>query len=526
MFDLVIKGGRVVDGSGSGAVELDVGICGEKITELAKLEQVEARAIIDASGLLVLPGFIDAHSHSDEIYLINPLAESKLRQGVTTEVIGNCGSSPFPLSDEVRQRYQEDIKAWGVRIDWTTVEEFFQKLEQARPAVNIVPLVGQGTIRASVMGYENRPPTPEEMSKMKELLRAALSSGCRGMSSGLIYPPGCFTTTEELIALAKILKPYDAIYTSHIRGEGDQLLEAIEETLKIGVAAEIRTEVSHLKAAGVRNWGKAERAIALIVNAREKEGLEVGFDRYPYTASATSLSSLLPTWAHQGSREQTIEYIRNPETSERLMEEMREKLEGADGWSSVILSSGGSPEFEPFEGLAIKEIATIKRLAPEVLVFHILLKSNFCATICSFTMNQEETEKILMHPLCVVGTDATARAKSGPLSKGKPHPRAFGTFPKFFRNYVKEKSALNLSEAVAKTTAKTAGRFGLKGRGLIKRGYYADIVVIDWAAFMDTATYEHPLEFPQGVIAVIVNGNPVFYKGEYTGNRPGKLLLS
>ncbi|MCX7766392.1 MAG: amidohydrolase family protein, partial [Candidatus Sumerlaeia bacterium] len=332
MFDLIVKGGKVFDGSEKEAIFADIGIVGDRIKEVGNLTGADAREVISATGLIVMPGFIDAHSHSDENYLVNPLAESKLRQGITTEVIGNCGSSPFPLSPATQQQLQQDIKDWGIKVDWTTAEGFFARLEAVHPAINIVPLVGQGTIRAAVIGYEDRPPTSQELAQMKDLLREALASGCWGFSSGLIYPPGCFTPTAELIELAKLLHPVDGIYTSHIRSEGDQLLEAIDEALNIGRSAGIRVQISHLKAAGARNWGKAEKALQKIDRAINREGLAVGFARYTYTASATSLSSLLPNWAHQGGRQQTIEYLKDPDTSERIETEMRQNLEGAQGW--------------------------------------------------------------------------------------------------------------------------------------------------------------------------------------------------
>lgn len=525
MYDLVIKNARVLDGSGKDEFIADIVISEDKIVEVGKVEQPETRATIDASGFLVMPGFIDIHSHSDESYFVNPLGESKLRQGITTEVIGNCGYSSFPLSEEVRHRYQDTLREWGVRIEWTTPEEYLERLEKTKPAINIVPLVGHGTLRANVIGYEDRLPSEDELKKMKDLLREALSSGCWGLSTGLIYPPGCFAQTDELIELARVLKEYGGFYTSHIRSEGDDLLSAVEEAITIGQSADVPVEISHLKAAGRRNWGKAAQAIEMIVNARENKGVDVGFDRYPYTASATDLGSLLPHWAHEGGRKKTIDYIRDPETSDRIIDEMRRNLEGKDGWGSILLSYAGCPEYEQFEGLSIKEIASIKRITPEVLVFHLLLRSRFTATICSFTMNGKETEQILTHPLCVVCTDASARALTGPLSKGKPHPRAFGSFPKFFRNYVKEKRLLRLGEAVAKTTSVPAQRIGLKQRGLIKSGYFADLLVIDWEQFTDTASYENPKNFAQGIMAIIVNGKVVFLDGKYTDERPGRLLL-
>ncbi len=524
MFDLIIKNGNVVDGSNQEPRIADIGITGDVIEAIGNLAGQETKATIDASGKMVTPGFIDIHSHSDEAYLINPLAESKLRQGITTEVIGQCGSSPFPLSEEVRERYQGDVQSWGIKIDWTKPEEFFNKVEQAKPAVNIVPFVGQGTLRATVMGYEDRKPTPDEMKRIKGLLAEALDAGCWGMSTGLIYPPGCFTPTDELVELAKVLKEREAVYASHIRSEGDELLGAIQEAISIGKAAGVRVEISHLKASGSRNWGKAEKAIEFIVKARDEDGLSIGFDRYPYTASSTSLSSLLPSWAHAGGHKQTIENIRNPDTSDRMIDEMQENLEGAHGWGSIIIANAGCPEYEQFEGFSIKEIAKAKGLSPEVVVFHILLKSAFSAGICAFTMNQEETEMILTHPLCAVCTDATARAVTGPLSKSKPHPRTFGSFPKFFRNYVKEKASLNIQEAVAKTSGNPAERLGIKKRGFIREGYFADILVIDWDSFTDTATYENPISLSKGIKAIIVNGKTVFFDEVYTNERPGRIL--
>ena len=524
MLDIIIKNATVVDGTGTAAFTADIAVQGDKITDIGNIDPAEAKLTIDASGMLVCPGFIDSHSHSDEAYIVNPLAESKLRQGITTEVVGNCGSSPFPLSDEVRERYQEDVKNWGLVIDWTSAEEYFHKVQDAKPAVNIVPLVGQGTLRAAVLGYDNRPPKPDEMQKMKDLLREALQSGCWGFSTGLIYPPGCFSTLDELAELATSIKPLGGFYTSHIRSEGDTLIEAIEEAISIARASGVAAEIAHLKAAGVRNWGKAELAINIIMDAREKEGLDIGFDRYPYTASSTGLSSLLPEWAHAGGHKKTVEFIADPDTSNRLLDEMEANLEGQHGWQSVILANAATPDFEQFEGLSISEIANVKGVSPAILAITVMLKSKFNASICSFTMSKPETDMILNHPLCAVCTDATARATTGPLSKGKPHPRTFGSFPKFFRNYVKESRTLTLPEAVARTTALPAERFGINQRGILKPGYYADILIIDWESFTDTATYDNPISLALGLNCVIVNGGMVFNQEKYTGTRSGRIL--
>jgi N-acyl-D-amino-acid deacylase len=523
MIDLLIKNGTVVDGSGKEEFKTDIAIQGDKIEEIGNLGEVEAHTIIEASGLFVTPGFIDSHSHSDEAYLVNPLSESKLRQGITTEIVGNCGFSPFPLNEEIKKRYQKDYEDWGIDIDWNSAEEYLQRVEEAKPAVNIIPLVGQGTIRACVIGYDDRNPSEDEMQKMKDLLRDSIKAGCWGYSTGLIYPPGCFSKTEELIELARAMKDLDGIYTSHIRSEGDELLESIEEAIRIGRESDCLVEIAHLKAAGVKNWGKGEEAINMIMQARE-EGVRVGFDRYPYTASSTGLSSLLPDWAHAGGRKKTVEYITDPDTSEKMIDEMQNNLEGQNGWSSIILAHAGCDEYAKFEGLSISEIANIKDISPPILVFYILLKSKFSASICAFTMSRPETEMIMTHPSCAVCTDATARAMSGPLSKGKPHPRAFGAFPKFFRNYVKEKQAISLAKAVAKTSHLPAKRFGIKGRGMIAKGYFADILLIDWSTFTDTATYENPISLSQGLEAVIVNGEIVYMDGKYTNNRPGRVL--
>lgn len=522
-LDCAIKGGRVYDGSGAAPYLADIGIAGERIETIGKLSDVEAEQIIDAADKLVTPGFIDAHSHSDVNLLVNPLAESKLRQGITTEIIGNCGDSPFPLKGELKKRTLKYLKEMGVKLEWAGAREYFKLLQDQGVAVNVVTMVGAGNLRAAVIGYDDTRATKDQIEAMQIELEKAFEAGAMGLSTGLIYAPGCFATTEEIIALARLAAKYGGYYTTHMRSEGDGLLEAVDEALRIGKEAEIGVQIAHLKASGRKNWGKARLAIEKIDQANAA-GQDVWFDRYPYIASANALSAVLPHWVLAGGIEQAKERLQDSQVWPRISKETEAAMEGAKGWNSILLSFAGAEQFTKYEGQRIDEIARQIGESPGETFRKILLDSDFAAAVCTFSMDEDEMDEIYQHPRCLVCTDSSAWAASGPLSRGKPHPRSFGSFPRFLRRYVKEKKTFTLEEAITRTSGKTAQRFGLRHRGLIKEGYFADINVIDWDNFSDHADYGQPHQYASGILATLVNGQLVFYQGNYTGHLPGKIL--
>lgn len=530
MGNLIIRGGLLVDGTGSPPFEADVVIEGDKIADVIRrnptppdLTGETDAEIIDASGRLVMPGFVDVHSHSDINILIDPSGASKIRQGITTEIVGNCGYSAFPLAGPILEEEREAHAKYGFDIDWTDVDGYFSRLEAARPAFNLATFVGHGNVRGAVLGYEDRPATRSEMQAMEREVERAVEAGALGLSTGLIYAPGLFASTEELVELQKAAARRGGIYTSHVRGEGDTLLEAANEFFAVVENAACQGQFSHLKASGPRNWGKVKRVIeqAEQTNAR---GGRVRFDKYPYIASSTQLASLLPRWACDGGRDRTIERLQDPQLRGRIIREAAEHNEGRDGWASVLICEAGAPEFEKYQGLSIADAARDAGLDAGEMFAELLVRGRLTTSICNFTMSQEDTDLALLHPLGMVCTDAGCRAPHGPLSNDTPHPRAYGSFAKFFRDYVKERPLMTLESAVAKVTALPCDTFGLRGRGLVQVGYQADLLVIDWARFEDRSVFTSPHQFCDGLDAVVVNGVPTVVNGRETGQRGGRLL--
>jgi N-acyl-D-amino-acid deacylase len=523
LFDLIINRGTIIDGTGKTAFEGDIAIQGEYIAEMGDLKDAPAKERVNASGCLVTPGFIDVHSHGDTSPLVNPQTESKIRQGITTQIAGNCGSSAFPLKGERYKEVKENLEKYGLSLDWDTAEGYFKRLEEARPAINTASFVGQGSIRASVIGEKDVPADADKMREMREEVAKAMDQGAIGMSTGLIYAPGYFASQEELIELMRVSAAKHGLYSSHIRGEGDTLIEAVTEALLIGQKANAGVQVSHLKASGPRNWGNVKTAIDLIEKS-ESEGLDISFDKYPYTAGSTDLASYLPRWAIGGGVERLMQLLQDPKSRSRIFRETDEQNEGEKKWSSVVIISAESDEYRPYEGQSIQEIAENRGLTVEEVFTDLLLKSKARTDIVCFTQSQEDTDLALLHRLGLVCTDSGVWAPYGPLSKIKPHPRAYGTFPRFLNQYVKEKKALTLEQAIRKATSKSAERFHLAKRGTIKKGYYADILVLDWENLKDTATYTNPHQYPDGVKGAIVNGTLTLWNGKITDKRAGRVL--
>lgn len=517
-MDLFIKNASVIDGSGKKIFKSNVGIDKGKIVYIGR-ENFSAKRIIDAKELLLTPGFIDTHSHSDFTILADPRAEGKITQGITTEVNGNCGISAFPLLEEVFERRMLEINSLGLK-SWNTIGDYISLLKNAKPAINIATLCGHGNLRGAVIGYKNEKASREQIEKMKELLKEQFHYDIKGMSTGLIYPPGIYADTNELVDLSKCIRQYGGIYVTHMRSEGDRLLSAAEEALTIGKIAKVPVHISHLKTSGKENWWKIEPLLKLLDSAL-KTGVQLTADRYPYVASATDLDAFLPSWILEGSRDEILERLRSKRIRKEISRCFRER--GRDFLKSLVISEVYCEEDKVYEGKSLEDITNLKSVSE--FVCNLLIRSNLLIGVIYFAMNEENLEKILMRPYVMIGTDSAARCRDGVTAKGKPHPRGFGSFPRFIRRYVIEKELMSIEEAIMKITFLPAKTFRLKNRGLIKEGYFADIVIFDPAEIEDRATFEEPFKNSKGIKYVIVNGVLSVEDGFLTGERKGAILI-
>lgn len=524
-LDLLLKGGAVFDGTGGTPFEAEIGIIGDTISFVGREPDVEADRVLDVSGLCVSPGFIDTHGHSDLSLLAAPEAEGKALQGVTTEINGNCGVSAAPLSGDALAQREDDLLEYGIKERWRGLGEYMDILEAGRPALNFATLAGHGNLRASVMGYSSRSPDAGEMEAMKSLLRECLEAGALGLSTGLIYPPGVYSPPGELVELAASGREAVGegfIYATHMRSEGERLLESVEETLQVGKETGVKVHISHIKTAGRENWHKAGACVRMLEEA-EAGGVRVTCDRYPYAAGSTGLDSVLPSWAFEGGNARELQRLEAPGQRERIRAEMPQD---DDCWEGVVVSEAGSVENKWMEGVSVLEIASSLGLPPRDAVLKILVEERLRVGAIFHSMSGENLRKFYSLPCCMVGSDSSARSLSGPTRKGKPHPRGFGSFPRFIRNFSgrAEEGRLPLAEAVRRVTGLPAGTFGIKKRGLIREGFYADIVVFHKDEIRDRATFGEPFLKPVGINHVIVNGRPVAVQGELTGERPGRVL--
>ncbi len=524
-FDILIRNGLVCDGSGKEPFPADVGIRGDTIAAVGDLGTKTGRREISASGYIVAPGFIDIHSHSDEDLLVDGRAHSKIRQGVTTEIVGQDGDSFAPLNEEMRTRLQESLqKAYGLKVDWHDFTGYFRRLRREGISVNLGSMVGAGTLRAFVVGYEARTATAEEVARMQELLRRSLQQGARHLSSGLEYTPGSFASAEELAALCRILGP-SGVYATHMRNEDDRVLEAVEEAIHIATAGGCRLHISHLKASGRRNWPKLDAILQRMQQARQR-GLSVTCDRYPYIAYSTGLTSLFPLWSREGRREDFVARLQNPDLLPRIRRAVLAKIDMLGDWNAVLISSVREPEDKAFEGKRLGDLAQEMGRDPFDLLRELLLRENGRGGMVGFAMSVDNTARILADPHCAVASDGSARSTEGPLAEGNPHPRNFGTFPRVLRYYVREQKLLSLQEAVRKMTSLPAAIIGLRNRGLLRTGYFADIVIFDPQRVADRATFTNPKRYPEGIDYVLVNGKAVIFAGEHTQARPGRILAA
>ncbi|MEW6215411.1 MAG: D-aminoacylase, partial [Nitrospirota bacterium] len=519
---------------------------------------------IDAKGLAVSPGFIDTHAHSEFTLLADPRAEGKITQGITTEINGNCGLSAAPLYNEALKQRERDLKELGIRERWSTFKEYFEVLEKRRIAVNFATLVGHGNIRASVTGYENRKLTASDKGEMRAHLRKSMHEGAIGLSTGLIYPPGVYSETEELIELSKVLSqeynpplpPFSkggvggfgqgristrvlgrfvssapnvggmggfGIYTSHMRSEGKGLIESIKEVIHIGKEANVKVHISHIKTSGKENWQKIDEAISLIEDARKK-GIKVTCDRYPYTDSSTDLDTVLPSWTYEGGAEKELKKLQSPEVQKNIKKEILNEHPDIKYWESVRVSSVSSEKNRWMEGKSIAYIAGHEGSEPVDMILKILIEEKLRVSAIFSSMNEDNLKRFLSLPYVMIGTDSSARSTDGLTHKGKPHPRGFGSFPRFLGRYVRDEGLTSMSDAIHKITMLPAKTFGINKRGIIEKGAFADIVVFNPNKIVDRATFDEPFMKPEGIYFVIVNGVPVVWEGELTGKRSGKVL--
>lgn len=519
MFDLIISGGKVYDGAGREPFVADLGVRGDRIEAVGDLGVAEARETLDARDRCVCPGFVDVHSHSDSYLLIEPSAAAKIHQGITTEIVGNCGASAAPRVGAYQM--PSDWREKKYPGTWSSVAEYRALFDAVKPAVNVRMLIGHNSVRAGVIGYEARQATAAEIRAMSELLARAMDEGGAGLSTGLIYAPGMFAEREEVIALARVAGKRGGIYTSHMRSEGARLLEAIEETLEVGRQSGARVEVSHLKTSGRKNWHLLDRALEMIRAARDAD-MDVAADRYPYIAANTDLDVILPEWASGGGREEVLRRLRDPEIRAEIRGELVKSRDAAY-WDSVLIGSTHHPDNKRFQGKPLKEAARALGVEPVDAVLHLIDTDELQTGGIFFGMNEENMWRILAEPYVMLGSDASVRAPTGPLSHDHPHPRAYGSFPRFLRAALDGRT-VPLTEAIRKMTSLPAGHFGLRDRGVLVEGKIADVVVFDPGTVRDTATYEKPHQLAEGIDAVVVNGILTVRGAKPTGRRAGRFL--
>jgi N-acyl-D-aspartate/D-glutamate deacylase len=529
LHDILIRNGRVVDGESSPCAHLDVAINGAGIVEIDEHIDGKASRVIDAEGMVVCPGFIDIHSHSELALLANPMAESKIMQGVTTELVGNCGSSPAPLLGQALEETVRLAEKLHVDIDWSSLDEYFQRVARQGTSVNVATMTGAETLRRSVVGVANVKASAEELACMNRLLAESMLQGAYGLSSGLIYAPGCYASTEELISLASTSASMGGIYASHIRGEGTTVVRAVKEAIRIGREARSRVEISHFKVCGRTNWGRANDPIRLVDAARE-EGVDVVFDVHPYTASSTSLDTILPPWAREGDKKDVIARIRDPATRQRIKEDIGKLTDDWEndvaecGWENIVAVGFRGEANKRFENRSVAEIADILGKGPTDTALDLLVDEDLQIDSVLHDMSENDVETMIRNPLAAIGSDGSAESPSGPMGKYAVHPRAYGTFPRVIRHYALERKLFSTEEAIRKMTSMPAERMGLNDRGILAVGYAADIVIFNPKTIRDTATFESSQSFPEGIPTVIVNGVITVDQGVHTGERAGKVL--
>ncbi len=522
-YDILIHNGKIVDGTGNPWYEGDIAIYGEKILAIGKLDAKIAKRVIDVGGKVVAPGFIDMLGQSEHSILMDNRAMSKISQGITTEINGE-GESAAPVNEKIIREMKSYLEKHKLTVDWKNFEGYFARVERHKSAINLASYVGATQVRACVIGYDDREPTTEELDQMKQLVREAMHQGALGLSTSLEYTPAMYAKTQELIELAKVAAEFGGIYVTHLRDEEDRIVEAILEAADISRAAKIPVEIWHLKIAEKPNWGKMPEIVRLIQQHRN-QGIDMTADQYPYIAFSNSLSSAIPGWAQEGGTEKLLQRLNDPDVRKRIRKELaiRNRNTGLD-FKGMMISSVSNPSLKQWEGKRLTEVAAAWKKDPYETMFDFILADSARTGRVAFAMTEEDLKMGMAQHWVSFCTDANARATDGPLYEGRPHPRAYGSFPRILAKYVREDKLLSLEDAIRKMTSLPAQRVGLRERGILKPGFYADVVVLDPATVTDNATFENPHQYSEGVSLVLVNGKPVWEDGKFTGNLPGKVL--
>ncbi len=528
-YDTIIRGGRIVDGTGSPWYSGDVGIREGKIAAIGKLDAARANRVIDAHGRIVAPGFIDMLGQSETTILVDPHLPSKIYQGITTEVTGE-GGSIAPLTPELIRLDAAGWEHYHVHPDWKSFSEYFARLERQGMGINLASYVGATQVRRVILGDADRKPTAAELDRMIELVAEAMREGAAGLSTSLEYAPAPYASTEELIALAKAASKYGGIYATHMRNEGSNVFEAIDEAVRIGREANIPVEIWHLKVAGVANFGKMPQVIARIEAAR-RAGVDVTADTYAYTAWFNSFSAFIPPWAHDGGDAKLVQRLKDPAMRARIRKEMMTPSKQWDnewqeipGPQSILLCVVQNPKLMKYQGMTIAQIAKARGTDPIDTIFQILVEDDAFSEVAVFGMSEPDVELALEQPWVSVCNDSQGTAPDGILGLEHPHPRAYGTFPRILRKYVREEHKLRLEDAIRKFSALPAQRMRFTDRGVLKKGMWADVVVFDPERITDLATFDKPNQLSRGMDYVLVNGVPVLADGKMTSSLPGKVL--
>jgi N-acyl-D-amino-acid deacylase len=523
-FDILFKQAKIADGMGTKIFQADLGVRGDRIEELGDIPEAQAHRVIPCHGFILAPGFVDMHGHSDYHLLVRPEADSKILQGVTTEITGNCGYSAAPVRGQLAKERAESYKSiFNLDLEFQSLEEYLEQLESLKPAINVAPLVGYNTLRASAMGYKPDEPLAEEMKDIEKALAESLSQGALGMSAGLAYPPACYSRKDELLKCAKMLADAGGFFACHIRSEGRGLVEAIKEVKEIAEETGVRLEVSHLKTSGRENWVKLDQVFEIVESA-QKRGVKICADRYPYLAAFTGLSSILPDWVFAGTREEYLSRLRDESLREKIRQDVLELHPDPEYLARVVIAEVFEPERRHLEGMSLAEAARKSGMDPLDLALKILARDFEGPTAVYHTMSEDNLFRILEKDWVMIGSDSAVRAREGVLSKGKPHPRGFGTFPRIIAYAVREKGVLSLEDAIKKMTSDPCGMAGIKERGRIRKGFLADLVLFDPERIQDLATYEEPHQYPVGIEMVVVNGRIAAEKGKLKKDRAGRIL--
>jgi len=523
-FDVIIKNGMIIDGTGKPAFHGDIGIVGEKIVAIGNLKDKYSDIVVDAKDNVVAPGFIDIHTHTDIELLVNPNADSKILQGVTTEVSGNCGYSPFPLNEFDAQELDASIfNKYGLNATWRDISGFLDMLENNKISVNYATFTGHGNLRGYVVGKNDIQANQNDLKKMKNILHQSMVEGSLGLSSGLEYAPGSYASTEELIELNKVVAKNSGVYATHIRDEEDTVEEAIKEAIDICKASGVSLQISHLKANHKANWHKIDNILEMIYDASEA-GMPVKADRYPYIAYSTGLTSFLPLWSRQGDTDEIILRLSNKSLLEKIKKFVESKGSDIGGWDRVVISSCNSKGNKIWEGQSIDYCSRATKQSPVEFIRTLLIEEKNKVSIVGFGMNEDNLKKVLSSPFVMIGSDGNAVSPYGKLADGKPHPRSYGTFPRVLGKYARDENLFDLPTAIMKMSLMPAKKLGFINRGTISNNYFADIVVFDPNTVIDNATFSDPHQTPSGIKHVIVNGKLAVKDGVHTGTRAGSVL--